>query len=116
VSSAAPYPTVPVDAPVTIVVEVVTGRIRWELGYTLAGLLRERAGERVQLPLVGPPSPRWEPEPLRWLTVTRVQRLGDSLDEAELAGRPSARLHRALFKSQVRRSARQPGGRQRTLR
>jgi len=33
----------------------------------------------------------------------RAEGLGDSLDEAELAGRPSARLRRALFESLVRK-------------
>jgi hypothetical protein len=42
-------------------------------------------------------------EPLRGLMVTGIRRLGDSVDETELAGRPSACLRRALFESLVRK-------------
>jgi glycine/D-amino acid oxidase-like deaminating enzyme len=66
-------------------------------GRTLADLVLGRDTERVRLPLVGPPFPSWEPEPLRWLGVSAVRRLGESLDAAELRGRPTPRLRSALF-------------------
>jgi glycine/D-amino acid oxidase-like deaminating enzyme len=72
-------------------------------GRTLAELLLERDSERVHLPLVGPPFPRWEPEPLRWLTVSGIRRIGDSLDKAELAGRSASGLRRVLFEAIVRK-------------
>jgi len=72
-------------------------------GRTLAELLLDRESERVGLPLVGPRFPAWEPEPLRWLAVTGIRRIGDSLDTAELAGRPTSRLGRILFESLVRK-------------
>jgi glycine/D-amino acid oxidase-like deaminating enzyme len=71
-------------------------------GRTLAELVLGRESERVRLPLVGPPFPRWEPEPLRWLAVSGLLRLGHSLDEAELAGRRTPRLRDALFRAFVR--------------
>jgi hypothetical protein len=46
-------------------------------------------------------------EPLRWLMVTGIRRLCDSLDEAELAG--------ASQRAPAPRAG-QPGGRRRTLR
>jgi glycine/D-amino acid oxidase-like deaminating enzyme len=70
---------------------------------TLADLVLGRDTERVRLPLVGPPFPSWEPEPLRWLGVSAVKRLGESLDAAELRGRPTPRLRGALFEAFVRK-------------
>jgi glycine/D-amino acid oxidase-like deaminating enzyme len=67
-------------------------------GRTLADLILERDTERTQLPLVGPRFPSWEPEPLRWLGVSGVRRLGESLDASELAGRPTPRLRGAIFR------------------
>lgn len=72
-------------------------------GRTLADLILDRDTERVRLPLVGPPFPSWEPEPLRWLGVSAVARLGESLDAAELRGRPTPRLRGALFGAFVRK-------------
>jgi glycine/D-amino acid oxidase-like deaminating enzyme len=74
-------------------------------GRTLADLVLERASERSQLPLVGPRFPSWEPEPLRWLGVSGVRRLGESLDASELSGRPTPRLRGAVFRLFVPRSA-----------
>ncbi len=71
-------------------------------GHTLAELILERDTERVQLPLVGPPFPSWEPEPLRWLGVSAIRRLGESLDAAELRGGRTPRLRGALFHTFVR--------------
>jgi glycine/D-amino acid oxidase-like deaminating enzyme len=67
-------------------------------GRTLADLVLERASERSQLPLVGPRFPSWEPEPLRWLGVSGVRRLGASLDASELKGWPTPRLRGAIFR------------------
>jgi glycine/D-amino acid oxidase-like deaminating enzyme len=70
-------------------------------GRTLADLILRRDSERVRLPLVGPPSPNWEPEPLRWIGVAGLLRIGQSLDAAELAGRRTPRLRNALWQAFV---------------
>ena len=72
-------------------------------GHTLAELILERDSERTTLPLVGPQFPTWEPEPLRWIGVTAVKRIGASLDRAELAGRPTPKLRDKIFKAFVRK-------------
>jgi glycine/D-amino acid oxidase-like deaminating enzyme len=59
-------------------------------GRTLADLVLGRSTALTALPWVGHRSPRWEPEPLRWLGVNaglRLARLADR-DEAR-TGRPS---------------------------
>ena len=66
-------------------------------GRTLADLVLGLDTERTALPLVGPPLPPWESEPLRWLAVTGVRQLGESLDAAELRGRGTPRVRNALF-------------------
>jgi glycine/D-amino acid oxidase-like deaminating enzyme len=70
-------------------------------GRTLADLILGRESDRVRLPLVGPPFPAWEPEPLRWIGVGGMLRIGLSLDEAELAGRRTPRLRGALWRTFV---------------
>jgi glycine/D-amino acid oxidase-like deaminating enzyme len=50
-------------------------------GRTLADLLTSKTTPLTELPLVGHRSPRWEPEPLRWLGVRYVQRAMARLDE-----------------------------------
>jgi hypothetical protein len=70
-------------------------------GRTLADLILRRESERVRLPLVGPPFPSWEPEPLRWIGVGGMLRIGLSLDRAELAGRKTPRLRGALWRTFV---------------
>jgi glycine/D-amino acid oxidase-like deaminating enzyme len=70
-------------------------------GRTLADLILERQSELVTLPLVGPPFPEWEPEPLRWIGARAVSAIGASLDEAELAGRPGSKLRGAIFDALV---------------
>jgi glycine/D-amino acid oxidase-like deaminating enzyme len=70
-------------------------------GRTLADLILGRESDRVRLPLVGPPFPAWEPEPLRWIGVSGMLRIGLSLDEAELAGRRTPRLRGALWRTFV---------------
>jgi glycine/D-amino acid oxidase-like deaminating enzyme len=64
---------------------------------TLADLVLARESELTSLPLVAPPFSNWEPEPLRWLGVTGVRRLGTSLDAAELRGRATPRVRNALY-------------------
>jgi glycine/D-amino acid oxidase-like deaminating enzyme len=68
---------------------------------TLADLVLGRDSELTTLPLVGPPFPPWEPEPLRWLGVTGIKRLGASLDAAELRGRGTPRVRNALYHTVV---------------
>ena len=64
---------------------------------TLADLVLGRDSERTDLPLVGPLFPTWEREPLRWLAVAGVRRLGESLDAAELRGGTAPRIRNALY-------------------
>ena len=59
-------------------------------GRTLADLVLRRDTERARLPWVGHVSPRWEPEPLRWLGVNAGLRLTSVTDaEERLTGRPT---------------------------
>ncbi|HVN11762.1 MAG TPA: hypothetical protein VMT69_06695, partial [Kineosporiaceae bacterium] len=59
-------------------------------GRTLADLLLGRDTELVRLPWVGHRSPRWEPEPLRWLGLNAGLRAMTAADaEERLTGRPS---------------------------
>jgi glycine/D-amino acid oxidase-like deaminating enzyme len=61
-------------------------------GRTLAHLILGLDGELTALPWVGHRSPRWEPEPLRWLGVNASVRLMGSADATEArTGRPSRR-------------------------
>ncbi|MCI0687930.1 MAG: FAD-binding oxidoreductase [Sporichthyaceae bacterium] len=65
-------------------------------GRTLADLVLGRDSELVTLPWVGHRSPRWEPEPLRWLGMNVGLRMMSAADrEEERTGRPSRRA--ALF-------------------
>lgn len=65
-------------------------------GRTIADLILGRDTDLVHLPWVGHQSPRWEPEPLRWLGVNFGRRLATSIDRAEEAGRaPKWRLRAA---------------------
>jgi glycine/D-amino acid oxidase-like deaminating enzyme len=73
------------------------------VGRTLADLILERDTERARLPWVGRPVRDWEPEPLRWLAITGIRRIGDSLDRSELRGGRSPRIRRAVFRALVRR-------------
>ena len=52
--------------------------------------------ERSDFPLFGHRSPRWEPEPLRWLGVNTMSRLAGRLDRREASGR-STRLLRLAY-------------------
>ncbi|MFI7606590.1 NAD(P)/FAD-dependent oxidoreductase [Micromonospora sp. NPDC049366] len=61
-------------------------------GRTLADLIRGVASDLTALPWVGHRSPRWEPEPLRWLAVNAGLRVMASADAAEArTGRPARR-------------------------
>jgi glycine/D-amino acid oxidase-like deaminating enzyme len=61
-------------------------------GRTLADLVRGEASDRTRLPWVNRRSPRWEPEPLRWLGVNLGLRVMGSADGAEArSGKPSRR-------------------------
>ncbi len=69
-------------------------------GRTLADLLTGRASELTALPWVGHRSPRWEPEPLRWLGANAALQAMTWADSAESrGGRPSVAaglVYRAL--------------------
>jgi glycine/D-amino acid oxidase-like deaminating enzyme len=59
-------------------------------GSTLADLILGRDTDLTTLPWVGHESPRWEPEPLRWLGINTAVRLTDGADRAEQRhGKPS---------------------------
>ena len=59
-------------------------------GRTLADLLLDRRTPLTDLPWVGHRSPRWEPEPLRWLGVNAGLRAAVLADREESAtGRPA---------------------------
>ncbi|GIH12026.1 NAD(P)/FAD-dependent oxidoreductase [Rugosimonospora africana] len=59
-------------------------------GRTLADLILDRDSDLVRLPWVGHRSPRWQPEPLRWLGANVGLRLMGAADAAEArTGRPS---------------------------
>jgi glycine/D-amino acid oxidase-like deaminating enzyme len=61
-------------------------------GRTLASLVAGADDELTRLPWVGHRSPRWEPEPLRWLGVNTARRLAAGADAAEQrTGRPARR-------------------------
>jgi glycine/D-amino acid oxidase-like deaminating enzyme len=65
-------------------------------GRTIADLILERDTDITRLPWVNHRSPRWEPEPLRWIGVNAGLRAMTSADAVEArTGRPSRRA--ALF-------------------
>lgn len=65
-------------------------------GRTLAALILDQPSPLLSLPWVGHRSPRWEPEPLRWLGVNAGLRMMAAADAEEArTGRPSWRA--ALF-------------------
>jgi glycine/D-amino acid oxidase-like deaminating enzyme len=66
-------------------------------GRTLCDLLRDHKSELVELPWVHHRSPRWEPEPLRWLGVRLGGALNTSADRAEIrTGRRSPLRERVM--------------------
>ena len=61
-------------------------------GRTLTDLVLGRDTRLTELPWVGHRSPRWEPEPARWLGVTAALRAMTSADKVERrTGRPARR-------------------------
>jgi glycine/D-amino acid oxidase-like deaminating enzyme len=65
-------------------------------GRTLADLIRGESTELTALPWVNHRSPRWTPEPLRWLGINIGLKIMESADDAERrTGRSSRRA--ALF-------------------
>jgi len=69
-------------------------------GRTLADLVCGRDTERTGHPWVQHRSPRWEPEPLRWLGVNAMLKIAAAADRGERSGRPT-RLRSALFDAVV---------------
>jgi glycine/D-amino acid oxidase-like deaminating enzyme len=68
-------------------------------GRTLRDLILERDTELTALPWVGPPSRRWEPEPIRWLGVNAGISLCRSADYFErVTGRPARTIDRIMNK------------------
>jgi glycine/D-amino acid oxidase-like deaminating enzyme len=65
-------------------------------GRTLADLILQQDTERTSYPAVNRPYRLWEPEPLRWLGVEGVRRMGDGVDKRELRGK-TAPLRSAIF-------------------
>ncbi|HEY5172251.1 MAG TPA: FAD-binding oxidoreductase [Acidimicrobiia bacterium] len=65
-------------------------------GRTIADLVLGRDTELVHLPWVGHRSPRWEPEPFRFLGVNLSRKIVESIDRAEVAGRDPRRRARAV--------------------
>lgn len=63
-------------------------------GRTLADLITGAESDLVRLPWVGHRSPRWEPEPLRWLGANAGLRTMSSADHVEeRTGRPARRAN-----------------------
>ncbi len=61
-------------------------------GRTIADLVLERDTDITRLPWVGHRSPRWEPEPLRFIGINAALKAMEMADAAELrTGRPSRR-------------------------
>ena len=61
-------------------------------GQTLADLLTGRDTERTRLPWVNHRSPRWEPEPFRWLGANiGLRTMGAADAEEERTGKASVR-------------------------
>ncbi|MDQ3663400.1 MAG: FAD-binding oxidoreductase [Actinomycetota bacterium] len=65
-------------------------------GRTLADLITGQDSDLVRLPWVGHQSPRWEPEPLRWLEVNAGLRVMKLADAEERITRRSSVLARAM--------------------
>jgi glycine/D-amino acid oxidase-like deaminating enzyme len=58
-------------------------------GRTLADLVLGLDTELTRMPWVGHRSPRWEPEPLRWLGINAGLRIAAGLDRVEAKGKRS---------------------------
>ena len=66
-------------------------------GHTLAELIVGVESERTDLPWVGHVSPKWEPEPLRWLGVNAGLMVAGAADRAE-ARRGRTTWHSSVLK------------------
>jgi glycine/D-amino acid oxidase-like deaminating enzyme len=66
-------------------------------GRTLADLITREPSELTSLPWVGHQSPKWEPEPLRWLGINAMVRLPISADEHEEKKGTRAKLREAAI-------------------
>lgn len=67
-------------------------------GRTLADLIVGAATERTTYPWVGHRSPRWEPEPLRWLAINGALRAMAFADWSERRGRGPSTVARAVYR------------------
>jgi glycine/D-amino acid oxidase-like deaminating enzyme len=65
-------------------------------GRTLRDLVLDRGTELTALPWVGHRSPRWEPEPLRWLGINAGLRAMTLADHEERLTRRPSRIARAM--------------------
>ena len=65
-------------------------------GRTLCDLSLGRKTALTELPWVGHQSPRWEPEPLRWIGVRGGAALNESTDHTDARGRHSPIRERLL--------------------
>ena len=66
-------------------------------GRTLADLITGHDSELTRLPFVGHRSPRFEPEPLRWIGVNTGLKLAAAIDERERrTGRPAGLLEAVM--------------------
>ena len=72
-------------------------------GHTLAEMILERDTHRADLPLVGAPFRKWEPEPLRYAAIAALNSFAESLDEADLHDRRPPRLRKAIYDHFVRK-------------
>ena len=69
---------------------------------TLTDLILERDTEFARLVWVGPDFPNWEPEPLRYIGMTAVRKVGEMLDHSEEQG-SSPWWMRAIFDAFVKK-------------
>jgi glycine/D-amino acid oxidase-like deaminating enzyme len=70
-------------------------------GRTLAELLVGETTALTQMGWVNAASPRWEPEPFRWLAIKGLLALGGSADRAEQRTGRTSRLRSRIFESVV---------------
>ncbi|MCH2172499.1 FAD-binding oxidoreductase [Myxococcota bacterium] len=67
------------------------------IGHALADLLCGIPSPAMELPWLHRNFPKWEPEPLRWLGISAVRRMGEAADRSEFAGRDANRLFKRVF-------------------
>lgn len=72
-------------------------------GRTLAELIAGESTERTTLACVDRTSRAWEPEPLRWLAMKGLVKMGDWADRAELRGSSGSRLPGWIFERFIAR-------------